>query len=73
MRVDFYTEARVYQESHLLSSGDVVLLVAGGHGFEMLEPVEMFEVKQGPYAGDQDKTLFEAAPPAQIRLPGRNP
>jgi hypothetical protein len=25
----------------------------------MLEPTEMIEVKQGPYAGDMDKTRFE--------------
>ncbi len=30
----------------------------GGHGFEVLEDVEMFEVKQGPYVGDSDKTRF---------------
>jgi mannose-6-phosphate isomerase-like protein (cupin superfamily) len=34
------------------------LLVKGGHGFEVLEELEMIEVKQGPYAGDQDKTRF---------------
>lgn len=73
MRVDFYTEDRVYQESRVLAAGDVILLVAGGHGFEMLEPVEMFEVKQGPYAGDQDKTLFDAVPPAGVRLAGQIP
>jgi mannose-6-phosphate isomerase-like protein (cupin superfamily) len=72
LRVDFYTDARVYKESRLLGAGDVVLLVAGGHGFEMLEPVEMFEVKQGPYAGDQDKMLFEAVAPDAVRLAGPN-
>jgi hypothetical protein len=34
------------------------LLVKGGHGFEVLEELEMIEVKQGPYTGDQDKTRF---------------
>jgi hypothetical protein len=38
----------------------VILLSYGGHGFEMLERTEMIEVKQGPYAGDQDKTRFES-------------
>jgi hypothetical protein len=33
----------------------VILLATGGHGFEVLEEIEMIEVKQGPYAGDQDK------------------
>lgn len=31
-----------------------------GHGFEILEETEMIEVKQGPYAGEQDKTRFDA-------------
>jgi len=26
------------------------------NGFEVLEDLEMIEVKQGPYAGDHDKT-----------------
>jgi mannose-6-phosphate isomerase-like protein (cupin superfamily) len=62
LRVDFFTDGRHYLESRVLSAGDVILLAAGGHGFEMLEPTEMIEVKQGPYCGDQDKTRFEPIP-----------
>ena len=40
-------------------AGDVVLLAFGGHGFEMLEPTEIIEVKQGPYAGEHDKTRLQ--------------
>lgn len=58
VRVDFYTEERDYLESRILVAGNVLLLASGGHGFEMIEPTEMIEVKQGPYAGDQDKTRF---------------
>lgn len=58
LRVDFYDDDKKYLESHILEAGDVILLASGGHGFEVLEPVEMFEVKQGPYAGEQDKTRF---------------
>lgn len=58
MRVDFFDEQQQYLESRELKSGDVILLVKGGHGFEVLEELEMIEVKQGPYAGDQDKTRF---------------
>jgi mannose-6-phosphate isomerase-like protein (cupin superfamily) len=68
MRVDFYTDGRHYLESRTLSTGDVVMLVAGGHGFEMLEPTEMIEVKQGPYSGDKDKTRFEPVPAEQVKL-----
>jgi len=69
VRVDFYTDGRHYLESRVIKTGDVILLAAGGHGFEMLEPTEMIEVKQGPYFGDQDKTRFEPVAPDMIKLP----
>ena len=68
VRVDFFTDGRHYLESTVLSAGDVIMLVAGGHGFEMLEPTEMIEVKQGPYCGDQDKTLFDPVAQSAVRL-----
>lgn len=58
LRVDFYDDNRAFLESRILESGDTILLADGGHGFEVLEELEMIEVKQGPYAGDQDKTRF---------------
>lgn len=58
VRIDFYTENQEYLESTVLIVGDIILLAYGGHGFEMLEPSEMIEVKQGPYAGEMDKTRF---------------
>ena len=60
LKADFYDADRNYLESTILEAGDVILLASGGHGFEVLEEIEMVEVKQGPYAGDQDKTRFEA-------------
>jgi mannose-6-phosphate isomerase-like protein (cupin superfamily) len=59
LRVDFFDDQQHYLESRELTAGDVVLLVKGGHGFEVLEALEMLEVKQGPYAGDHDKTRFD--------------
>jgi len=59
IRVDFYDNDKNYFESRILEKGDVILLAAGGHGFEMLEDSEMIEVKQGPYCGEMDKTRFE--------------
>lgn len=58
MRVDFYDDSKNYVESYVVKDGDVLLLANGGHGFEILEDTEMFEVKQGPYIGDSDKTRF---------------
>ena len=69
LRVDFYCENGKYVESRILSAGDVILLAAGGHGFEMLEDTEMIEVKQGPYAGNGDKTVLEPVEASRIRIP----
>ena len=64
LRVDFYNDEQLYLESRILEAGDAILLIQGGHGFEVLEEVEMFEVKQGPYTGDRDKTRFIGRRPA---------
>jgi hypothetical protein len=68
VRVDFYDDEKNYFESRILFQGDVILLAFGGHGFEMLEASEIIEVKQGPYAGDQDKTRFSPVESNQIVL-----
>ena len=61
VQVDFYDAQWNPACKVVLAAGDVILLAAGGHGFTMLEPTEMIEVKQGPYAGDRDKTRFDPA------------
>ncbi len=58
VRVDFYDDSQTYLESSILHQGDVILLAAGGHGFEMIEDSEIIEVKQGPYCGEKDKVRF---------------
>jgi mannose-6-phosphate isomerase-like protein (cupin superfamily) len=69
LRVDFYDNDQTYIESRILQAGDVILLATGGHGFEVLEEIEMIEVKQGPYAGDQDKTRFEGVAAERVMIP----
>ena len=59
VRVDFYDQNSNFFESQILNKGDIILLAFGGHGFEMLEKSEIIEVKQGPYAGDEDKVKFK--------------
>jgi len=59
VRVDFYDDVQHYFGSKVLTTGDVILLAAGGHGFEMLEKSEIIEVKQGPYCGEVDKIRFD--------------
>ena len=68
IRVDFYRDDHSYFSSLIVSTGDVILLVSGGHGFEMLEQSEMIEVKQGPYAGDGDKTRIDQVAPQKISV-----
>ncbi len=68
VRVDFYDDDQNYLESRILRKGDVLLLAYGGHGFEMLEPTEMIEVKQGPYAGEADKTRFTGISADEARI-----
>lgn len=68
VRVDFYDNVQVYLESRILCAGDVILLSDGGHGFKMLEPSEIIEVKQGPYCGEMDKVRFESVDEKLINL-----
>lgn len=70
VRVDFYDDEKLYLESRILHQGDVILLAFGGHGFTMLEQSEIIEVKQGPYAGDQDKVKFTSEPLSRIQIKG---
>jgi hypothetical protein len=68
VRVDFYDAQKLYLESRILHTGDTIILVSGGHGFEILDETEMIEVKQGPYLGDNDKTRFAGISSAEARL-----
>lgn len=72
LRVDFYSKEQEYIESRILEGGDVILLIQGGHGFEVLEELEMFEVKQGPFTGDLDKTRFESNLPNEMKCGNDN-
>ena len=70
VRVDFYDEEKTYFESRILNKGDVILLAFGCHGFKMIEPSEMIEVKQGPFMPEvrTDKTLFEPISDDKIKV-----
>lgn len=68
VRVDFYNEKKIYFESRVLNKGDVILLAFGGHGFYMMEPSEIIEVKQGPYSGKRDKFIFDPVSNDKIKI-----
>lgn len=59
VRVNLYSSDMQYVCSRVLASGDVILLIKGGHGFEVLEDLEMIEIKQGPFLGERDKIHFD--------------
>jgi len=60
MGVNFYDDNGEQIGGAVINMGDTILLIAGGHGFDMLEDSKMIEVKQGPYEGvERDKKLLE--------------
>jgi len=69
VRVDFYDGQKSYLHSDILHPGDVILLAYGGHGFFMIEESEIIEVKQGPYAGEEDKVRFDPVDDNKVKLP----
>jgi hypothetical protein len=51
-------QKKIYETQ--VRGGDTVVLMKGGHGFKVLEPTRIIEVKQGPYLGQsRDKVFFE--------------
>jgi hypothetical protein len=59
IRIDFYLDHEQYLESKILEDGDIAFLSEGGHGIYILESTQFFEVKQGPYMGEEDKIHFK--------------
>ena len=57
--VTLFDEKNVQTSLITLMSGDVILLAHGGHEIVMNTECEILEVKQGPYAGPNDKTHLE--------------
>ena len=58
VRVDICTDEGEKIRTLILRPGDAVLLARGGHSVKVLENSKMIEVKQGPYAGADDKEFF---------------
>jgi hypothetical protein len=58
LEIDIYDGNKNLVATRLLETGDFVLMVSGGHGFRVLEPTVLLEIKLGPYGGAEDKELF---------------
>ena len=59
LKVHFYIDKKEIKQV-LVGSGDVVVLLAGGFGFECSEDCKIIEFKQGPYIDvEQDKIKLD--------------
>ena len=68
LRVDFYNSSKKYLLSKVIKEKDIIMLVHGGHGFKILNDVEMLEIKQGPYSLIKDKIKFEKIDEKKIKI-----
>lgn len=68
LRIDFYSNNKRYLFSKIIKKNDIIILNSGGHGFKVLETVEMIEVKQGPYNIKKDKEVFEFIDDKSIKI-----
>ncbi len=58
LEIDVFDQDQNLLATRELHAGDFVLMISGGHGFRVLEPTILLEVKLGPYGGHQEKELF---------------
>ena len=68
LRVDFYNIKKKYLFSVIIKKNQVIMLVHGGHGFKVLEPVKMLEIKQGPFVSNKDKVKFDKIDEKKIKI-----
>lgn len=54
MRAEFFSRKEKKIKTLLLVAGDIIILLAGGHGYKMLSPkTEFLEIKNGPYISEE--------------------
>ncbi len=58
IRIELFDDDGDKLKTVSLAAGDAILLARGGHKVTVLEDARMIEVKQGPYAGFDDKEFF---------------
>ena len=56
--VDIYTSTKKLIASRSMEKGDIVMFFSGGHGFRITDKIVLFEIKQGPYPGTDEKERF---------------
>lgn len=68
LRVDFYDNKKKYLFSKILKEKDIIMLVHGAHGFRVIKPVQMIEIKQGPFISKLDKIKFNEIDEKKIKI-----
>lgn len=58
IKIQIYNDEGSLLRTVILKEGDSILLATGGHRVEILKKARILEVKQGPYAGFEDKEYF---------------
>tara|TARA_E500000178_G_C16424895_1_gene488987 strand:+ start:123 stop:521 length:399 start_codon:yes stop_codon:yes gene_type:complete len=58
LKINFFDIKKKFLFSRLAKKNDIIILLSGGHGFEVKKNCKMIEVKQGPYSKSEDKFKF---------------
>ena len=58
LKINFFNNKKKYIFSRTIKKSDIVILLNGGHGFEVKKNCKMIEVKQGQYSKFEDKFKF---------------
>lgn len=61
VKVKFFDNDWDLVAEEILTGGDFLLHVSGGHGFEVLEKCRMIEIKQGPYPGEKMAKVYPSS------------
>lgn len=59
VKYSFYDSKGVFIKSSVLTQGDIVVLLGGGHGQRFVNETLVFVVKQGPYLKEKDKIFIK--------------
>ena len=58
LKINFFDNKKKFIFSKTAQKNDIIILLTGGHGFEIKKNCKMIEVKQGPYSKSEDKFKF---------------
>ena len=68
LKINFFDNKKKFIFSKTAQKNDIIILLTGGHGFEVKKNCKMIEVKQGPYSLSMDKVKFEKVDEKKIKI-----